>query len=235
MVGRVSDQREIVTGGIRLAYRVAGDPGAPPLVLLHALGENSTDWAGVTGPLAASFRVFALDLRGHGASDWPGTYSFRLMRDDVIGALDGLGLDRITLVGHSMGGVVAYLIAEEQPDRVDRLVVEDVPPPFPRDRPPGERPAGPLDFDWAVVPAIIGQVNRGDDAAWARLGDIAAPTLLIGGGEASHIPQDKLTAVAARIPDCQLVTIPAGHEVHTSRPAEFTRAVLGWLRPGPAA
>ena len=158
MVGRVSDQREIVTGGIRLAYRVAGDPGAPPMVLLHALGENSTDWAGVTGPLAASFRVFALDLRGHGDSDWPGTYSFQLMRDDVIGALDGLGLNRIT-----------------------------------------------------------------------------APTLLIGGGEASHIPQDKLTAVAARIPGCQLVTIPAGHHVHTSRPAEFTRAVLGWLRPGPAA
>jgi pimeloyl-ACP methyl ester carboxylesterase len=83
------------------------------------------------------------------------------------------------------------------------------------------------------VPAIIGQVNQGDDEAWARLGDITAPTLLIGGGEASHIPQDKLTAVAARIPDCQLVAIPAGHEVHTSRPAEFTRAVLGWLRPGP--
>jgi pimeloyl-ACP methyl ester carboxylesterase len=68
----VSDQREIVTGGIRLAYQVAGDPAAPPLVLLHALGENSADWAGVTGPLAASFREFALDLRGHGASDWPG-------------------------------------------------------------------------------------------------------------------------------------------------------------------
>jgi pimeloyl-ACP methyl ester carboxylesterase len=59
--------------------------------------------------------------------------------------------------------------------------------------------------------------------------------VLIGGGEASHIPQDKLTAVAARIPDCQLVTIPAGHHVHTGRPAEFTHAVLGWLRPGPPA
>jgi pimeloyl-ACP methyl ester carboxylesterase len=230
MVGWVSDLREIVTGGIRVAYRAAGDPDAPPMVLLHALGENSTSWDGVTAFLAASFRVLALDLRGHGDSDWPGTYSFQLMRDDVFGVLDGLGLNRITLVGHSMGGAVAYLIAEEQPDRIERLIVEDVAPPFPRDRPPGERPAEPLDFDWPVVPAIVGQVNQGDDAAWERLSDITAPTLLIGGGPASHIPQDKLEAVAARISHCELITIPAGHHVHAGRPAEFARAVLGWVR-----
>lgn len=233
MVGRVSGQREIVTGGIRIAYRVAGDPDAPPMVLLHALGANSTSWAGVTGSFAASFRVFALDMRGHGDSDWPGTYSLELMRDDVLGLLDRLGLNRITLAGHSMGGVVAYLIAEEQPGRVERLIVEDVPPPFPRDRPPAGRPAGPLDFDWPVVPAIVGQVNQGNDAAWERLSDITAPTLLIGGGPASHIPQDKLGAAAARIPRGQLITIPAGHDVHDTRPAEFATAVLGWLRPGP--
>src|SRR5215831_16271514 len=60
---------------------------------------------------------------------------------------------------------------------------------------------------------------------------ITAPTLLIGGGPASHIPQDMLAAAAARIPRCDLVTIPAGHDVHTARPAEFASAVLGWLGP----
>jgi pimeloyl-ACP methyl ester carboxylesterase len=79
------------------------------------------------------------------------------------------------------------------------------------------------------VPAIVNQVNHGDPAAWDGLGAITAPTLLVGGGPESHIPQDKLVAVAARIPRCDLVTIPAGHHVHEARPAEFADAVLGWL------
>ena len=136
--------------------------------------------------------VFALDLRGHGGSDWPGTYSFQLMCDDVVGVLGQLGLGTVTLVGHSMGGVVACLVAMQRPDLVGRLIVEDAPPPYPRDRAIPDRPAGSLDFDWAVVPAIIAQVNAGDLAPWDGLGAITAPTLLIGGGPHSHIPQDKL-------------------------------------------
>ena len=128
-----------------------------------------------------------------------------------------------------MGGTVAYMVAMRRPDRVEWLIVEDVPPPYRRDRAIPDRPAGPLDFDWAVVPAIVNQVNNGDPAAWDGLGAITAPTLLIGGGPESHIPQDKLVAVAARIPRCDLVTIPAGHLVHTERPAEFAGAVLDWL------
>jgi len=129
-----------------------------------------------------------------------------------------------------MGGTVAYMVAMRRPDRVEWLIVEDVPPPYRRDRAIPDRPAGPLDFDWAVVPAIVKQVNDGDPAAWDGLGAITAPTLLIGGGPESHIPQDRLVAVAARIPRCDLVTIPAGHHVHEARPAEFAEAVLGWLR-----
>jgi pimeloyl-ACP methyl ester carboxylesterase len=199
------------------------------MVLLHALGEQGASWEAVTPAFARRFRVFALDLRGHGRSDWPGTYSFALMRDDVIGLLDRLELGKVTLAGHSMGGNVAYLVAAQQPGRIERLIVEDVPPPFPRDRAIPQRPTGRLDFDWAVAPAIIGQVNKGDPAAWARLSEIMAPTLLIGGGQESHIPQDKLAAAAARIPRCDLVTIPAGHNVHEARPAEFAKAVVEWL------
>jgi 3-oxoadipate enol-lactonase len=214
---------------VRLAYDVSGAPDAPPMVLLHALGDRAARWAPVLRQFAAGFRVFALDLRGHGDSDWPGTYSFELMCRDVLGFLDQLGLSTVTLVGHSMGGAVAYLVAMRQPERVRRLIVEDAPPPFRRDRAAPERPAQPLDFDWAAVPAIIGEVSQGDEAAWAGLTKITAPTLLIGGGRGSHIPQDKLSAVAARIPTCDLVTIPAGHNVHAARPAEFADVVLSWL------
>lgn len=221
-----------MTGGVRLAYEVSGDPQAPPMVLLHALGGRGTGWAPVTSEFAGCFHVFAPDLRGHGDSDWPGTYSFQLMCDDVLALLDQLGLDKVTLVGHSMGGVVAYLLAMQRPDRVGQLIVEDAPPPFSRERSTPERPADVLDFDWAVVPAIIGEVNEGDPAAWDGLGAITAPTLLIGGGPDSHIPQDKLAAVAALIPCCDLVTLPAGHHVHASRPAEFSGVVLSWLGAG---
>jgi pimeloyl-ACP methyl ester carboxylesterase len=200
------------------------------MVLLHGLGERSTGWAPVTAQFAECFRVFALDLRGHGDSDWPGAYSFELMRDDVLGAIDELCLSRITLVGHSMGGVVAYMIASQEPARIERLIVEDASPPYVRDRAIPERPAASLDFDWLVVPAIIDQVNMGDATAWDRLSAITAPTLLIGGGSESHVPQENLAQVAARIPCCELVTIPGGHHVHSTSPAEFAAVVLRWLR-----
>lgn len=222
-------QRVSGSGGIRLACEVSGDPASPPMVLLHGLGERAALWRPVIPALAGHFRVYALDMRGHGDSDWPGSYSFQHMTDDVIAAAGDLGLGKFTLMGHSMGGAVALLVAMRHPELVERLIVEDVVPPYPRDRPVPGRPPGPLDIDWPVVPAIVGAVNAGDPAAWDGLAAITAPTLLIGGGPDSHIRQDKLAEAAERIPRCDLVTIPAGHDVHTARPAEFTAAVLSWL------
>ena len=104
--------------GIRLACRVWGSPGAPPLVLLHGLGEGSADWDGVAPAFARHWRVYAPDLRGHGRSDRPGDYSVELMEADVLGFLDATGLDRVDLIGHSMGGLVGYLFAGDHPQRV---------------------------------------------------------------------------------------------------------------------
>lgn len=203
------------------------------MVLLHGLGEQAETWSEIAPRLSPFFRLVAIDLRGHGASDWPGTYSFELMRDDVLGVLDNLDLHDVVLVGHSMGGTVAYLIAQAQPGRVARLIVEDAPPPFPRERAIPDRPDRALPFDWAVVPAIVEQVNDPTMKWWARLADITAPTLLIGGGPASHIPQELLTEVARRVPDCTLTTIPAGHDVHGSRPDDFADTLLDWLGSRP--
>jgi 3-oxoadipate enol-lactonase len=128
-----------------------------------------------------------------------------------------------------MGGAVALLVAMGRPDLVGRLIVEDVSPPYPRDRLIPDRPEGALDFDWAVVPAIVTQVNAGDQAAWDGLTAIIAPTLLIAGGPVSHIDQDQIAAAAAMIPRADLLTIPAGHLVHSRCPAQFADAVLTWL------
>src|ERR1700722_5863613 len=152
------EQHATTIGEIRMSYEVTGDPAMPPMVLLHALGDRARDWAPVTQAFAGRYRVYAPDLRGHGDTDWPGNYSFRLMRDDVIGLLDHLGLRQVTLVGHSMGASVAYLVTIARPDLVDRLIIEDAPPPFPRNRQvPAEPADDPVEFDWPVVSAIITQ------------------------------------------------------------------------------
>ena len=220
----------LLPDGTRIAYDDAGPRDGPPLVLLHGLGEGAVSWAPVVPRLAEGHRVLALDLRGHGASDWPGAYRLEQMRDDVVGVLDALGLGEVVLVGHSMGGVVAYLVAFAHPERVARLVVEDAPPPWPRGpRALPERPAGDLTFDWAVVAAVAAQVDDPTMRWWRHLPGLAVPLLLVGGGPTSTVPQDRLAEVVRLVPDGTLVTLDAGHDVHEDRPEEFADAVLGWL------
>ncbi len=215
--------------GVVINCLLSGEPGAPAMVLLHALGEQAGSWNDVAPQFASRFRVVALDLRGHGASSWPGTYSLTLMRDDVLGVLDSLQLQDVVLVGHSLGGTAAYLVAQAQPDRISRLVVEDAPPPFPRQRAVPERPPGELPFDWAVVPAVVEEVNDPTLRWWKHLPEITAPTLLIGGGPTSHIPQELLADVASAVPNCTVLTIDAGHDVHERQPAAYAETVLTWL------
>lgn len=214
-------------GDLTLAYDVTGD--GPPMVLLHGLGERASDWAPVRERFAAAYRTIAFDLHGHGASDWPGEYSHDLIEADVCAALDLLGLRGVVLVGHSMGGSVGFRIAAHRPDLVARLVVEDVVPPRPRDRAVPSRPDGELPFDWRAVPAMMAEASAEDPLAWEMLALIEAPTLLVSGGAASHIPSGHVEEVASRVPRCEVVTIEAGHHVHEKASEEFAGAVLRWL------
>lgn len=107
--------RRVRAGGVWLAYRTWGAAQAPALVLLHALGESSSDWAPVAEALAAGWRVHAPDLRGHGASDWTGPYTIEQLAADLAAFLDALGLDRVALGGHSIGGAPAYLLRGTAP------------------------------------------------------------------------------------------------------------------------
>jgi pimeloyl-ACP methyl ester carboxylesterase len=83
------------------------------------------------------------------------------------------------------------------------------------------KPSLPLPFDWRVLDAVVRQRNHPDPAWWEDLNLICAHTLVIAGGTGSHLPQDQIVALAGRIPDAMLVTINAGHNVHTSRPDAF--------------
>lgn len=198
-------------------------------MLLHALGEDATDWETVAPALARSRRVYALDLRGHGRSDWPGNYSLELMQADVLRFLDALGLDPVDLIGHSMGGIVAYLLAEDHPQRVSRLILEDVPIPRPREPTTPTRPEGALPFDWEMVPAVRRQIDVPDPRWLERLSQITAKTLVLAGGPHSHVPQDGVTELARRIPGGHVVTISVGHLIHRAAPEAFMEAVSAFL------
>lgn len=230
----------VKANGITLAYRTWGPEDAPPVLLLHCRGADGADWTRIAGRLAAGpRRVYAPDLRGHGRSDWPGTpagagpdaYAYEAMRDDVRGFLTALGIARADVVGHSLGGAVAYLLAQEAPDAVRRLVLEDVPAPIPLDppRPPAQRPDGDLPFDWAMVRATDEQRNAPDPMWWDHMGRITMPTLVIGGGPTSLIPQEQVAALAGAIPAARFVTVEAGHLVHEAGPDEFLAVVEPFL------
>ncbi|MFF3905703.1 alpha/beta fold hydrolase [Streptomyces sp. NPDC001848] len=223
------DHCSLDAGGVRLACRISGPLHAPPLVLLHALGEDASTWDAVAPRFARSRRVYALDLRGHGRSDWPGEYSLELMRADVLGVLDALGLDAVELIGHSLGGVVAYLLAQDHPGRVGRLVLEDVPLPRPRRPAAPVRPDGDLTFDWAVVTAVRPQLDTPDPRWLERLGRITADTLVLAGGPGSHMSQDGVAELARRVRRGRTITIPVGHLIHEAAPDAFTDAVSAFL------
>jgi pimeloyl-ACP methyl ester carboxylesterase len=213
-----------------ISYWEAGDESATPVVLLHGLGSDADTWAEVGTALAGRYRVLALDQRGHGDSEHTGQYSFELMRDDLLGLVDALDLRRFTLVGHSMGGTVAALFAQRHPERLLGLVLEDTPPPDGSgDWPEPAKPDEELPFDWNALTALYGQLRRPDPAWWSDLARVSVPALVIGGGTTSHVPQAKLAAAVDLLPNARLVTIDAGHHVHTNRPAEFLDAVRPFL------
>ncbi|MDQ2742712.1 MAG: alpha/beta hydrolase [Chloroflexota bacterium] len=114
------------TGNGRIHYaELAGD--GPPLVLLHGLGMDWRVWQAVSRRLAPFFHLFMLDLRGHGQSAKPAHgYTLAHYAADVEDVLDHLRLDRVVLVGSSLGGMVAASV-EAPPDLVSHFVLVDPP------------------------------------------------------------------------------------------------------------
>jgi esterase len=111
---------------VRLNFQTEGT--GFPLLIVHGLFGSLDNWAGVTRRLAAASRVFALDLRNHGRSPHSDDFSYELMAADLIEFLDDQNLEHADVLGHSMGGKVAMLLALRNPHRVRRLIVADMAP-----------------------------------------------------------------------------------------------------------
>src|SRR5215475_3324059 len=112
-------------GDVRLHYVEAGD--GPLLILLHGFPEFWFGWRRQIGPLAAAgFRVIAPDTRGYNLSSKPQAfeaYSVDLLADDIRGLIEKLGAKSARLVGHDWGGTIAWTVAMNHPEVVDRLAI----------------------------------------------------------------------------------------------------------------
>jgi pimeloyl-ACP methyl ester carboxylesterase len=108
--------------GYRRAFRIAGS--GPALLLIHGVGCDSKSWEPVLAKLAQRFTVIAPDLLGHGESDKPrADYSLPAFANAMRDLLAALGIDRVTVVGHSFGGGVAMQFAYQYPQLVERVVL----------------------------------------------------------------------------------------------------------------
>lgn len=113
----------ISVGGLRLHYVEWSAEQPRSLVLLHDLGESADVWRPIVDELARDFRVIAVDMRGHGDSDWIDTYSPQEQGDDIGELIEVLRLGSASVIGTGMGGRAAALLAARQEHRLDRIVI----------------------------------------------------------------------------------------------------------------
>lgn len=110
-----------------LSFSDVGDPDAPPLVIVHGLFGSGRNWGVIAKRLSDSARVITPDIRNHGSSPQSPDHSYPDMADDLAELIDHIG-GPVDMVGHSMGGKAAMMLALRHPERVKRLIVADIAP-----------------------------------------------------------------------------------------------------------
>ena len=125
-----SRERYVAANGLRFHYLEWGRKESPPVVLLHGFAQTCHSWDFAALGLCDRFRLIAVDLRGHGDSDWTpdGDYSLEAHQQDLQALLEALRLDRVVLMGNSMGGRVSLLHGAARAGQVTGLVMVDAAP-----------------------------------------------------------------------------------------------------------
>jgi 3-oxoadipate enol-lactonase len=238
-------------------------------VLVHGLGGTGADiWKRQIPELVGEFRVIAYDLRGSGRSEvTPGPYTIDLLADDLRALVEALGLGRVALVAHSMGGSIALAYAARHPADVRALVGVGAPAEFPDQAraalaaraeaveadgmgavaetvatngvSPTFREGNPEGFQ-ALIAMLAANEARGYAAQCralvgldlaGRLGQIAAPVLLVSGDRDGVSPPAVTEANAARIADARFAIVEdCGHILTWEKPDVLASAAWPFLR-----
>jgi non-heme chloroperoxidase len=110
--------------GVRLHYAEQGDSARHPIILLHGYTDSWFSYSRVLPSLSSAYHTYALSQRGHGDSERPASgYTMPDLAADAVAFMDVMGLPQATLVGHSMGSLVALQVALDAPGRVARLIL----------------------------------------------------------------------------------------------------------------
>ncbi|MBV8054683.1 MAG: alpha/beta hydrolase [Deltaproteobacteria bacterium] len=126
----IASSQFITINSLRLHYLDFGNSAQPPLICIHGLSGNAHNFDRLAAHLAADYHVISIDVRGRGDSQWgPGDeYNQTSYNSDLATLIDLLGFRRVTLIGTSMGGMIAMLYAGGYPEQVERMVLNDVGP-----------------------------------------------------------------------------------------------------------
>ncbi|MBI4011500.1 MAG: alpha/beta hydrolase [Candidatus Rokubacteria bacterium] len=253
-----------MTAGTRGRSVVQGQPATyleagrgQPLVLLHGAGGRAEAWTPQLAGLADVARVVAVDLPGHGETGGRGCRSIDEYAAWVLGLLDALGLDRVVLGGHSMGGGIAQTLALGRPDRLRGLVLVGtgarlrvlprILELFREGSPAGPELVASLAYSPRTPPGSVVEAERalretatlvtlGDFMAcdrfdlMTRLHDVEVPTLVLGGQDDRLTPPKYAAFLAGAIPGARLVEIEAaGHFAQLEQPDAVNGAIRDFL------
>lgn len=195
--------------GYRRAFRIAGS--GPAILLIHGIADNSTTWEMVQAKLAQRFTVIAPDLLGHGQSDKPrADYSVAAYANGMRDLLSVLDIDRVTVVGHSLGGGVAMQFAYQFPQLVERLVLVAT---------------GGVTRDVNIVLRWASLPMGGEALALLRL-PLVLPSLQIAGRAAGRLFGS--TALGRDLPDVLRILADLPEPKASSAFTRTLRAVVDW-------
>lgn len=238
-------QREVRVSGYPIRYRTAGE--GEPLLLLHGLSGSSDWWRRNVPELARRYQVFLLDLPGFGAMRRQRRqFSLAESAAWLLSWAEAVGVERMSLVGHSMGGYVGIKLAAEHPETVDRLVL--VAPAGTTGRrsiirhlPPlvlAAYRSTPSFFPMFVYdtlrmgPATLWRASREILAADVseELPGISTPTLLVWGEQDPLVPPTAGKLLRSQMPSSRLVVLKGtSHVPMFDRPEEFNETLLSFL------